>query len=205
MTDDERRFFKLDEGAQDFYNFSSGEEFESVKLKEFKIECLQTAENRPAEQAESPAATATAVATAPAADASAPLVTHTGHANIMLVDEELSLRLLTKRLLQECGHRTIEVDAADQAVRIAPRAKVDLIVMEDKQLEADDTDGMDGVEACAALKANPRTANIPVMLISSHVKKDRVLAAMQAGAKAYLVKPYDKNLFLAKVKELLGI
>lgn len=205
MADDERRFFKLDEGAQDFYNFNSGAEFEHLKMKEFKIECLQApAASQAAPDIQSSGRGATAVAEPPV-ETGAMLITHTGHANIMIVDEELSLRLQTKRLLQECGHRTIEADSGDQAARIAPRAKVDLIVLEDRRRESGAEDEMDGIEACAALKANEKTQHIPVMMIGARADKSRVLAAMQAGARAYLIKPYDKNQFLAKVKELLGI
>lgn len=63
--------------------------------------------------------------------------------------------------------------------------------------------GMDGFAVLSELQAFPGTALIPVILISSNDTPEEKTRGIQAGAKAYLTKPLDKNHLLATVRKYL--
>ena len=65
--------------------------------------------------------------------------------------------------------------------------------------------GFDGFEICHRLRAEPATAKMPIMMLSSKQQKSDQDAASKVGANAFLSKPVDRTLLLAKVAGLLGI
>lgn len=63
---------------------------------------------------------------------------------------------------------------------------------------------MDGVEVCKALRANPGTKTIPVMMISAKTQSHDLEAAFKAGANDYFIKPYQVKDLIEKIKFHLG-
>ncbi|MBI3986894.1 MAG: response regulator, partial [Lentisphaerae bacterium] len=61
-----------------------------------------------------------------------------------------------------------------------------------------------GFEALQQIKSNPATQNIPVVMATTESGKADILKAIAAGASAYIVKPFQKETLVAKIKEILG-
>jgi two-component system cell cycle response regulator len=116
---------------------------------------------------------------------------------LVVEDNPHSLELICE-LVEAEGYRVTTVTSGDEALSRTPVERPDLVLM-DIQLP-----GIDGLTVTRALKADPRTMTIPIVVISAHVLKEDVARALEAGCIAYLPKPLDTRRFLDLVARLLG-
>ena len=116
---------------------------------------------------------------------------------ILLVEDNEVNRRLAGFLLRSQGYQVIEATTAQAAFDMIPNSRPDLIVM-DIQLP-----GMDGLEATTKLKAEPATANIPVIAVTSYAMAGDRDKALAAGCSGYVTKPIDKTIFLAEISRHL--
>ena len=65
--------------------------------------------------------------------------------------------------------------------------------------------GLNGYQVCAALKADPATSHIPVVLLTARASPDDKLAGLETGADAYLAKPFNPRELQAQVRNLLAL
>src|SRR5215213_3826999 len=104
---------------------------------------------------------------------------------ILIVEDNDKNTKLVRDILQFKGYRTLEAATAAHGIALAAAERPDLILM-DIQLP-----DMDGVAALAALRADARTAPIPVVAVTAFAMpsdRERLLAA---GFDGYLAKPID--------------
>jgi two-component system, cell cycle response regulator DivK len=118
--------------------------------------------------------------------------------NILLVEDNPVNRRLAVFLLRSQGYEVREATTAQEAFEIIEKERPDLIVM-DVQLP-----GMDGLEATRKIKAQPATADIPVIAVTSYAMKGDREKAMAAGCAGYVTKPIDKNIFIQEIAARLG-
>ena len=116
---------------------------------------------------------------------------------ILLVEDNEVNRRLAGFLLRSQGYQVMEATTAQAAFDMIPNNRPDLIVM-DIQLP-----GMDGLEATTKLKAEPATANIPVIAVTSYAMAGDRDKALAAGCSGYVTKPIDKTIFLAEISRHL--
>jgi CheY-like chemotaxis protein len=116
---------------------------------------------------------------------------------ILLVDEnEMNSDMLSRRL-QRRGHEVlIAVDGAE-ALRIADEAQPELVLM-DLSLPV-----MDGWEATGRMKANPRTASIPIIALTAHAMDADRARALAAGCDDFDTKPIDMERLTGKIAALV--
>ena len=123
-------------------------------------------------------------------------MTHTiNSAGTLLVidDDEVTLRLL-KVNLERSGYSVVMVRTGNAGLEFARQGTADLVLAD--ALLPD----MRGVEVCELLIESSRTRHIPVLLMSSQTSSREVVAALDAGADDYLVKPLDYAEVLARVR-----
>ena len=116
---------------------------------------------------------------------------------ILLIEDNEVNRRLAGFLLRSQDYQVREAPSAEDAFEILKTEQVDLIVM-DIQLP-----GMDGLEATTRLKAEPATANIPVIAVTSYAMAGDREKALAAGCSGYVTKPIDKTIFLAEISRHL--
>ena len=116
---------------------------------------------------------------------------------ILIVEDNEKNRKLARDVLQFTGYRTIESDTAEEGLRLAQAEHPALILM-DIQLP-----GMSGIEALGRLRADPRTAAIPVMAVTASAMTHDRQKIMAAGFDGYQSKPIAVKEFLRAVRELL--
>ncbi|MGE4072470.1 MAG: ATP-binding protein [Lysobacterales bacterium] len=116
---------------------------------------------------------------------------------VLVVDDNAELRRLLRSYLQP-RFRVREFDAADHALVELAELLPDLIVSDVMMPR------MDGFEFCKALRANPDTSFIPVLLLTAKSGLDYRVEGLQGGANAYLAKPFDRRELLATVESLLA-
>ncbi len=112
---------------------------------------------------------------------------------ILVVDDiEENLKVLSGTLVEE-GFYPLQAKNGERAIQIAKKAKPDLILLDIKMPD------MDGYETIAVLKADPETADIPVIFISALNQIEDKVKGFRAGAVDYVSKPFQKEEVVARV------
>jgi len=116
---------------------------------------------------------------------------------ILVVDDVATNRIVMKVRLSEAFYEVLQADSGEAALRLARREQPDLILLDVVMQD------MSGIEVCRQLKADPKTARIPIIMITAARQHSQKLRALQAGAEDYLPKPLDNLTLLARVRNLL--
>jgi CheY-like chemotaxis protein len=121
--------------------------------------------------------------------------------NILLVDDSRAMRRENQRALEKVGYHVTCADDGESALRIAQQEPIDLILL-DLMLPK-----MSGLEVLGHLKGDPKTAAIPVVVLSGLTEKNRD-KLMAAGAEEYLEKnslmpEYGHNLLPRILEDLV--
>jgi CheY-like chemotaxis protein len=118
---------------------------------------------------------------------------------VLVVDDDLRLLRVLGMFLSIEGYEVISAPSGDAGVREAERLRPALIVMDIMM------PGMDGITACSLIRANPVTADIPVLLFSALSGGDEVERARLAGANHLITKPYNLEGLGAVVSSLCAL
>ena len=119
--------------------------------------------------------------------------------NILIVDDNDVNRLLLASILEDAGFEYCMAADGDEAVSKAGSEKPDLILLDIMM------PGKDGYQACAELKQNPETANIPVIFLSAMGESEDKIKGLQLGGRDYVTKPFNAGELLARVNTQLKI
>jgi two-component system cell cycle response regulator DivK len=115
---------------------------------------------------------------------------------LIIEDNEKNMKL-ARDVLQAKGYTTLEAVSAEEGLRVAREQKPDLVLM-DIQLP-----GISGIEAFGQLRADPRTAAIPVVALTASVTPTDRTQITEAGFDAFVGKPINLKAFLETVKRLV--
>jgi DNA-binding NtrC family response regulator len=118
---------------------------------------------------------------------------------ILLVDDvPANLSVLTSALEPE-GYEIFAAQNGAAALKVAAKAKPDLILLDIMMPE------LDGFETCRRLKENEATRDIPVIFITARNEMESVVAGFRAGGLDYVVKPFQADEVLSRVKTHLRL
>jgi two-component system cell cycle response regulator DivK len=115
---------------------------------------------------------------------------------ILYVEDNEFNRKIVRHLLGRTSYQLIEATDGESGVTTARDARPDLVIM-DIQLPK-----MSGLDATRQLRADPATAGIPVIVITSFALAGDEEKAREAGATAYLAKPYSPRELLQTIRQL---
>ena len=116
---------------------------------------------------------------------------------ILLVDDDPALRTLLRTTFEVADVDVVEAQSAEAARRRIRAARPNVIVLDVNM------PGTTGLELCAELKADPRTSDIPIILLTGSTGGTRA-AAKRAGADAFVRKPFSPLELLAVAERLAG-
>ena len=116
---------------------------------------------------------------------------------ILIVEDNEKNRKLMRDVLQFQGYQTVETETAEEGIHLAQESHPALILM-DLQLP-----GMNGIEALAHLRADPRTKPIPVIAVTASAMTHNRPRILAAGFDGYQTKPISVKDFLQLVREVL--
>lgn len=122
-------------------------------------------------------------------------------AYLLVAEDEPEIRANLGRLLRLEGFEVSLAASGEQALQLlqAGLPRLPDLLLTDLMMP-----GMDGRQLLRALRADPRTARMPVVLISARVGTGEMQDAVAAGADAYVTKPYQRAPLLACIRELLA-
>ena len=116
---------------------------------------------------------------------------------ILYVEDNELNRKIVRDLLRRTSYRLIEAPDGEAGMMVAREQRPDLILM-DLQLPK-----VSGIEATRALRAEPATATTPIIAITSFALSGDEQRAKDAGASAYLAKPFSPFDLLTMIRKLL--
>ena len=115
---------------------------------------------------------------------------------ILYVEDNEYNRKIVRQLLVRTTYHLIEAVDGEQGVQMATEHTPDLILM------AVQMPKLSGLDATRALRAQPATAQIPIVIVTSFALSGDDQQAMAAGATAYLAKPYSPRQLLDMIRRL---
>ncbi|HZO39360.1 MAG TPA: response regulator [Methylomirabilota bacterium] len=116
---------------------------------------------------------------------------------VLHIEDNEYNRKIVRQLLSRTSFRLLEAVDGEEGLKVAQRELPDLILM-DVQLPK-----LSGLDATRLLRADPRTANIPLVVVTSFALSGDDRRAMDAGASAYLAKPYSPRDLMALINRFL--
>jgi two-component system phosphate regulon response regulator PhoB len=116
---------------------------------------------------------------------------------ILVVDDEPDILELVQYNLKKDNYDVVSVMSGEEALARVQSSPPDLVVL-DLMLP-----GMDGLEVCKQLKQEPRTATIPLIMLSARGEEADVVAGLELGADDYLTKPFSPRVLMARIKAVL--
>ena len=116
---------------------------------------------------------------------------------VLIVEDNDKNMKLARDVLQAKGYQTLEAETGEEGVRLAKERKPDLVLM-DIQLP-----GINGIEAFRQIRADPKTARIPVVALTASVTPTDRSQITAAGFDAFVGKPINLKEFLDTVKRLV--
>src|SRR5213076_2354637 len=120
-------------------------------------------------------------------------------ARVLVVDDvELNVKLLEAKLSSEY-FEVIAADNGPTALELAESELPDIILLDIMMPR------MDGFEVCRRLKANPRTADIPVVMVTALSDVADRLRGLESGADEFLTKPVNDTALFARVRSLVRL
>jgi DNA-binding response OmpR family regulator len=117
---------------------------------------------------------------------------------VLVADDDPDIRELVVFKLEQAGHRVIGVADGASAVTAAHDCLPDLAIIDVTM------PGMSGLQVCTVLRADALTARIPVVLLTARAHADEGQLGLEAGAVAYVTKPFSPRELIRRVETLLG-
>jgi two-component system cell cycle response regulator DivK len=114
---------------------------------------------------------------------------------VLYVEDNEFNRKIVRQLLVSTSYRLVEANDGEQGVATAIDTKPDVILM-DVQLP-----NLSGLDATRQLRQEPETAEIPIIIVTSFAMSGDDVKAKEAGASAYLAKPYSPRELLALIRK----
>lgn len=116
---------------------------------------------------------------------------------VLVVEDEEDIQELIRYNLAREAYNVTCVTCGEEGLKSAQSLSPDLIVL-DLMLP-----GMDGLEVCRALKSNPETAPIPVVMVTAKGEESDVVMGLELGADDYVTKPFSPKVLLSRIKAVL--
>lgn len=116
---------------------------------------------------------------------------------IFVVDDEAHIQELVKFNLEAAGYKVITFGSGEEVVETVKSSTPDLFVL-DLMLP-----GIDGLEVCKRLRADPAAKNVPIMMLTAKTDEFDKVLGLELGADDYLTKPFGVRELVARVKAIL--
>jgi two-component system chemotaxis response regulator CheY len=118
---------------------------------------------------------------------------------VVVVDDSRTVRQQLATVLTQAGYEVIEAaDGVEGAETIDATNDVAMVICDVNMPR------MNGIDMLSLLKKNPKHANLVVLMLTTEGQPGPIAKAKQAGAKGWIVKPFETNMLLAAVRKLTG-
>jgi two-component system, chemotaxis family, chemotaxis protein CheY len=116
---------------------------------------------------------------------------------ILVVDDFSTMRRIVKNLLRDLGFtNTLEADDGKTALPKLQAGGIDFLVTDWNM------PGMNGLDLLKAVRADPKLANMPVLMVTAEAKREQIIMAAQAGVNGYIIKPFTAATLKEKIEKI---
>lgn len=116
---------------------------------------------------------------------------------ILIVDDFSTMRRIIKNLLRDLGFtNTAEADDGTTALPMLQSGNFELLVTDWNM------PGMQGIDLLRAVRADPKLAHLPVLMVTAEQKKEQIIEAAKAGVNGYIVKPFTAQTLKEKLEKI---
>ena len=117
---------------------------------------------------------------------------------VLVVDDQDANRRLLEAVLSPRGYRIITADSGEAALRLLEADLPDVVLLDILM------PGIDGYEVCRRIREDPRTAVLPVVMITASGEQEKI-RAIESGADEFITKPFDQAELMARIRSLVRI
>jgi two-component system chemotaxis response regulator CheY len=118
---------------------------------------------------------------------------------VIVIDDSRTVRQQVAGVLTQAGYEVIEASDGVEGAETIDATKDIAMVICDVNMPR-----MNGIDMLSILKKDPRHANLIVLMLTTEGQPGPIARAKQAGAKGWIVKPFETQLLLAAVRKLTG-
>ncbi|WP_057831135.1 diguanylate cyclase [Colwellia sp. TT2012] len=118
---------------------------------------------------------------------------------ILVIDDAKDTQLLLEFDLGTAGYQVTSCDSGEESLAILDTLAIDLILL-DMYMP-----GLSGLDTLAKIKAQSKSAKIPVIMLSASTDEDEVVACLDLGAGDYVIKPYVAKVLLARIRTAIRL
>jgi two-component system chemotaxis response regulator CheY len=116
---------------------------------------------------------------------------------ILIVDDFSTMRRIVKNLLGDLGFsNTAEADDGKTAWPMLESGEFDFVVTDWNM------PGMTGIELLRQIRSSPKTAKLPVLMVTAEAQKSQIIEAAQAGVNGYIIKPFTAATLKEKLDKI---
>ena len=116
---------------------------------------------------------------------------------ILVVEDDRDIADLIVHYLANAGHEAQVLTNGADAMSAARRTPPDVLIL-DRMLP-----GLDGLEICRAMRSDPSTARIPIIMLTARAEESDRIVGLELGADDYVTKPFSPKELVARVNALL--
>ena len=117
----------------------------------------------------------------------------------LVVDDFSTMRRIVKNLLNDLGYANVaEADDGNTALPMLQAGGIDFLVTDWNM------PGMPGLDLLKAVRADPKLAKMPVLMLTAEAKREQIVEAAQAGVNGYVIKPFTAITLKEKIDKILG-
>ena len=116
---------------------------------------------------------------------------------ILVVEDDENIQQLVGYNLAKAGFHVVYADNGEQALSLIKREKPELIVL-DLMLP-----GINGFEICKLVRKDPKTKNLPIVMLTAKSEEDDMTAGLDLGADDYITKPFSPKILISRIKAAL--
>lgn len=118
---------------------------------------------------------------------------------VMVVDDSITIRRIAERLLRRNGYRVVTARDGVDAMDVLQTEVPDVVLLDIEMPRAD------GFEVAAFMRAEPRLARVPIIMITSRSGDKHRQRALKLGVDRYLIKPYQEDQLLREIETVRGV
>ncbi len=118
-------------------------------------------------------------------------------ANILVVDDSMTMRQMVNFTLASAGHTVIEAGNTDEALAHAQKQRFDLVISDVNM------PGRSGIELVAELRKLPEYKFVPIILLTTESQPEMKSKGRAVGATGWIVKPFDPEALLNVLRKVL--
>ncbi|GIZ51547.1 response regulator [Noviherbaspirillum aridicola] len=123
--------------------------------------------------------------------------------HFLVVDDFSTMRRIVSNLLRDIGFSKIsEADDGFNALKILTAS--DALVPPNFVVTDWNMPNMDGLTMLQKIREHERLKHLPVLMVTAEAKKENIIAAAQAGADGYIVKPFNANTLKEKIDKIIA-